>query len=177
MKGYSSLYSNYSSGGLSYSSSPLQGNSQPYQELYSVYSKMMKKDIERGVYNPSNGGYINNPTAKTLDSIYNGTYIGGANYNANIPYVITRNGEVIIGERNGLGRGNGALPTPHPTLIGGTDPKVKMAGMLTVRKGKILSYDAESGHFRPNNKSMKWADVAFEKYPKHRNFKGGQNHE
>ena len=34
-----------------------------------------------------------------------------------------------------------------------------------------------TGHFRPNNKSMKWADEAFEKYPNHNDFKGGKKHE
>ena len=174
MKGYSSLYSNYSGG---YTSSPLHGHSQPYQEHYSVYSKMMKKDIKNGVYTPSSGGYSKNPTAKRLDSIYDGKQIIGAKGQMTIPYVITSEGNVIIGRRNGFGRGPGTKPTPHPTLVGGQDPKVKMAGMLTIKDGKILSYDNMSGHFRPNNKSMKWADKAFEKYPKHKDFKGGKKHE
>lgn len=174
MKGNSSLYSSYSFGGSSFSSSSLHGNSQPYKEQYAVYSKMMKKDIKSGVYNPSNGGYIKNPTAKNLKSLYNGNYIVGPNFNIDVPYVITKGGEVVIGKRNGFGRENGALPTPHPTLIGGTDPKVRMAGILSIRNGKILSYDDRSGHFRPNVKSMKWADDAFKKYPKHEKFKGGK---
>ena len=172
MKGYSSLYSNYSVGDSTYSSSPLQGNSQPYQEQYSVYSKMMKKDIESGVYDPTNGGYIKNPTAKPLDSLFDGNYIVGPNFTKTVPYVITTSGEVIIGNRNGFGRGPGTLPTPHPTLIGGIDPKVKMAGMLQIKNGKIISYNDRSGHFRPNAKSMKWADEAFKKYPKHEDLKG-----
>lgn len=170
MKGYSSLYYDYSNAESSYSSSPLHGNSQPYQELYSVYSKMIKKDIIHGVYNPSNGGYIKNPTAIELDSLYDGNYIVGPNYNIDVPYVITINNEIIIGKRNGFGRGYGALPTPHPTLLGGLNPKVKMAGILTIKKGKIFAYDDRSGHFRPNKKSMKWADEAFRKYPKHKEF-------
>ena len=177
MKGYSLLYSNYSINGVSYSSSPLHGNSQPYQENYSVYSKMMKKEIKVGVYDSLNGGYAKNPTAKTLDSIYDGKHIVGAKAQMTVPYVITTDGEVIIGRRNGFGRGQGSKPTPHPTLIGGYDPKVKTAGMLVIKDGKIFSYDNRSGHFRPNNKSMKWADAAFEKYPKHKDFKGGKNYE
>ena len=173
MKGYSSLFS-YNNSGSSYSSSPLNGMSQPYQEYYSVYPKMMKKDIKNGVYNVFGGGYIKNPTAKTLDSIYDGNYIVGPNYNIDVPYVITMDGNVVIGRRNGFGRNDGALPTPHPTLVGGLEPKVKMAGMLTIRKGKILSYDDRSGHFRPNNKSIKWADEAFKKYPKYEDFNGGK---
>ncbi len=174
MKGYSSLYSDYSTVSSLRSSSPLHGHSQPYQEQYSVYAKMMKKDIMSGVYNPSGDGYDMNPTAKTLDSIYDGVQIFGAKGQMTIPYVITTEGHVVIGKRNGNGRGPDAKPTPHPTLIGGVDPKVKMAGMLTIKDGKILSYDNMSGHFRPNKKSMKWADEAFEKYPKHKDFKGGK---
>ena len=178
MKDYSSLYSDYtigSSGGHSESdsSSPLGGGSQPYQDEYSVYAKMMKKDIIRGIYKPGIG-YSKNPTAKTLDSIYDGQYIGGRNGAMTVPYVITTNGEVIIGKRNGNGRAPGALPTPHPTLLGGTDPKVRMAGILVVKGGKIVSYDDRSGHYRPNIKSMKWADEAFAKYPKSPDFKGGK---
>lgn len=177
MKGYSSLFSNYSSLNSSRSSSPLNGQSQPYQEYYSVYSKMMEKDLKIDVYNPFDGGYIKNPTAKTLDSIYDGTQIVGFKGQISIPYVITTDLTVIIGKRNGFGRSAGAKPTPHPTLIGGQDPKVRMAGMLTIKDGKILSYNNISGHYRPNIESMKWADKAFEKYPKHKNFDGGKKHE
>ena len=181
MKGSSPLFSNLSGKGSgdsygSYSSSPLGGNSQPYQNEYSVYAKMMKKDIMRGVYKPGIG-YIVNPTAKTLDSIYDGKYIGGKNGDMTVPYVITIKGDVIIGNRNGNGRAPDALPTPHPTLIGGTDPKVRMAGMLTIKDGKILSYDHLSGHYRPNIKSMLWADEAFAKYPKHKYFNGGNKND
>lgn len=174
MKGYSSLYSNYSGGGGQYSSSPLHGNSQHYQDSYSVYSKMMKKDIKHGVYDSSRGGYQKNPTAQNLESMVKGNYINSKTFNKQVPYVITTDGKVIIGDRNGNGRTPSKTPTPHPTLIGGFDPKVKMAGILDIRGGKIYSYDDRSGHFRPNNKSMKWADEAFKNYPKHRNFKGGK---
>jgi hypothetical protein len=176
MKGSSPLFSNFSSGGSGgnyseYSSSPLGGNSQPYQKEYSVYAKMMKKDIKLGVYDLKTG-YIKNPTARTLDSMFDGKYVGGPHEQMTIPYVITTKGEVIVGKRNGFGRGPGALPTPHPTLIGGLDPKVRMAGMLTIKDGKILSYNNTSGHYRPNIKSIKWADEAFKKYPKHIDFRG-----
>lgn len=176
MKGSSPLFSNFFGGcslesSSSYSSSPLSGNSQPYQNEYSVYTKMMKKDIKRGVFKMETG-YSINPTAKTLDSIYDGKYIYGRNASMTVPYVITTKGEVIIGNRNGNGRSPNALPTPHPTLIGGTDPKVRVAGMLTIKDGKILSYNHMSGHYRPNIKSLYWADEAFAKYPKHKYFKG-----
>ena len=157
----------------SYSSSPLHGKSQPYQEQYSVYSKMRRKDIKHGVYNAKNGGYQKNPTAQRLDSMVKGNYIVGKTYNKQVPYVISIDGNVIIGDRNGNGKTPSKTPTPHPTLIGGKDPKVKMAGILDIRGGKIYSYDDRSGHYRPNSESMKWADEAFKNYPKHKHFKGG----
>ncbi len=177
MKGSSPLFSNFSSDGSggscnSYSSSPLRGNSQPYQNEYSVYGKMMKKDIKHGVYKIGTG-YSKNPTSQYLDSTINGNYIVDKHYNKQMPYVITTDGRVIIGSRNGNGRTPSKTPTPHPTLVGGTDPKVKMAGIVDIRGGKIYSYDNQSGHYRPNSKSMKWADEAFKKYPKHKDFKGG----
>lgn len=162
-----------SSSSYSYSSS-LHGKSQTYQEQYSVYSKMKRKDVKHGVYNEKKGGYQKNPTAKTLDSMINGNYIVGKTFNKRVPYVISIDGKVIIGDRNGNGRTPSKTPTPHPTLIGGKDPKVKMAGILDIRGGKIYSYDDRSGHYRPNIESMKWADEAFKSYPKHKHFKGGK---
>lgn len=81
--------------------------------------------------------------------------------NMKVPYVIDMDGNIIIGKRNGNGKHEGALPTPHPTLIGGKDPQVQMAGMLDIRGGKIYSYDNQSGHYKPNIKSMKIADEVF----------------
>ena len=85
---------------------------------------------------------------------------------ASLPYVIDLKGNVIVGKRNGNGRFG--LQTPHPTLIGGLNPKVKMAGILHIENGKISYYDNRSGHYRPNNKSMKYADEAFKKYDKYK---------
>ena len=113
---------------------------------------MVKRDIKHGVYKPG-FGYSQNPTSQNLSTLVNGNYIGDKRLNKEVPYVITSKGEVIIGDRNGNGRIG--LPTPHPTLIGGIDPKVRMAGILKIRGGKIYSYDDRSGHYRPNIKSMK----------------------
>jgi len=154
-------------------SSSLNGNSQPYRMQYSVYAKMLKKDIKMGVY-VCGIGYTKNPTAKQLDSIINSNYIVNKHFNKLVPYVITTEGKVIIGDRNGNGKSPSKMPTPHPTLIGGIDPKVRMAGMLDIRGGKIYSYDNQSGHYRPHSKSMRWADEAFKNFPKHNNFIGGK---
>ncbi len=170
-KAYSEYHSKVAS-----STSSLHGNSQPYRKKYSVYGKMMKKDIKNGVYDVKTG-YKKNPTAQNLGKMINGNYIVNKHFNKKVPYVITTNGEVIIGSRNGNGKTLSRLPTPHPTLIGGKDPKVRMAGMLDIRGGKIYSYDNQSGHYRPNIKSMKWADKAFKNFPKHKKFNGGKNND
>ena len=114
-------------------------------------------------------------TSRNASNTENGTTSYGQRRNSyfvTIPYVITLDGKVIIGSRNGNGRIG--LPTPHPTLIGGLDPKVRMAGILDIRGGKIYSYDDRSGHYRPNILSMKWADEAFAKYPKAKCFGKGK---
>lgn len=168
MKGNSPLYSNCPESNPSLpspsfqSSSPLHGQSQPFQELYSVYPKMWEQDVKNGVYRPGTG-YIHNPTAGPLDSFIRGEYLIGPNATVKMPYVVTETGQIIIGKRNGFG--HEGLQTPHPTLIGGLDPKVKMAGILHIDKGKIDHYDDRSGHYRPNIASMKYADEAFGKYP------------
>lgn len=82
--------------------------------------------------------------------------------NGQFTYVVDTNGNLIIGRRNGSVK----FQTPHPSLIGGKDPIVKMAGMVDIRNGKIHSWDDRSGHFKPNIKSMKYADEAFGKLSK-----------
>lgn len=78
-------------------------------------------------------------------------------------YVIDKQGNLILGKRNGNGRDG--KPTPHPTLIGGANPEVQMAGLVRISGGKIVSYDDRSGHFKPNPKSMSVAHEAFGKLP------------
>ena len=80
---------------------------------------------EKGSY--VNGSYLKNPTAKYIDEMIKGKYIENKNFNNDsLTYVIDENDKIIVGNRNGNGR-NG-VPTPHPSLIGGSDPKIKMAG-------------------------------------------------
>ena len=123
---------------------------------------MHKIDVDRGIYH--DGQYDKNPTAEKLTDLINGNYIKNKQYNpGDVPYAIDMDGNIIIGNRNGNGRDG--LPTPHPTLIGGKDPKVKMAGMVTIRGGKIISWDNQSGHYKPNIKSMPVANEAFGKLP------------
>lgn len=153
------------------------GASQPFAPLYHVEKQMHQYDIDNGTFR--NGQYYKNPTAKTLDSMINGNYVGNKSTNEeNLPYVIDTTGNIIVGKRNGNGRGG--APTPHPTLIGGADPVVQIAGILKIRGGKIYSYDDRSGHFKPNAKSMSVADEIFGKLPMqlfHKNFTRRKNNE
>ena len=136
--------------------------SQPFAPYYHVEKNMKKADMEKGVF--SNGKYNKNPTAKNLKDLIDGNYIGNKRTNIIMPYVVTTSGDIIVGKRNGNGKDG--LPTPHPTLVGGANPEVAMAGMLHIQGGKIVSYDNMSGHFKPNIKSMFVADNAFDTLPK-----------
>ena len=139
------------------------GSSQPYASSYHVIAEMHRYDINNGTFH--NGQYDVNPTAQKPTDAINGNYINGKNYNNdNLPYVVDLSGNIIFGSRNGNGRLGAA--TPHPTLIGGSDPQVQVAGMLKIRGGKIYSYDYMSGHYKPNVKSMEAADKAFSKLSK-----------
>jgi len=133
--------------------------SQPYAPSYHVEPKMHQADIDKGIYH--NGKYDKNPTAQNLTDMIHGNYIGDKRTNTDMPYVIDMQGNIIVGKRNGNGKGG--LATPHPTLIGGKDPQVQIAGMLHIHGGKIASYDNISGHFKPNPKSIPVADEAFGK--------------
>lgn len=135
--------------------------SQPYAPSYHVEKGMRERDVKNGIYH--NGRYDKNPTAKNINDMINGNYIGSKTTNIDMPYVIDLKGNIILGKRNGNGR-EGA-PTPHPTLIGGKDPQVQMAGIVHIQGGKIASYDNQSGHYKPNAKSMNVADEAFGKLP------------
>lgn len=158
--------------GSSYSDSysGTKEKSQPYKTYYHVVDSMHKHDIETGAF--KDGEYLKNPTAQNIQEMINGDYIINKLYtNESLTYVITEDDQIIVGRRNGNGRGEGKIPTPHPSLIGGPNPKVKMAGMLHIEGGKIVSYDDRSGHFRPNKKSMKIADEVFKKLPKNLFYK------
>lgn len=144
------------------------GKSQPYASSYGVTPDMLQFDIDRGVYD---GKYDKNPTAKEIHEYINGEYLFSADKKKAYTYVIDLDGNIIIGERNGNTFKGKA--TPHPTLIGGLNPRVKMAGILHIEGGKIASYDHMSGHFKPNIKSMKVAKEAFDKLPDYL-FVGGK---
>ena len=140
----------------------INNGSQPYSRKYHVVPDMLEKDIRDKVC--KNGVYINNPTAKPLLSMIKGNYIENKQKNGMFPYVITMSGEIVIGNRNG--NGSEGIRTPHPTIIGGKESIVRMAGMLDIRGGKIYDFDNQSGHYKPNSRSMKFAEEVFKSLPK-----------
>jgi hypothetical protein len=158
----------------SYKYSGTMPKSQPYAKSYHVTPEMLEYDKKRGVYN---GTYEINPTAQNITQSGNDQYIISPKASGNYTYVVTLSGDLIIGKRNGNGGKGHGKATPHPTLIGGADPQVRVAGIVNLSEGKIVRYDNMSGHFKPNIKSMKEADKAFGKLPKslfHKSFKGGK---
>lgn len=82
-------------------------------------------------------------------------------------YVMDKDGNIIFGKR--ANPNDARKRAPHPTLIGGKDPQVQCAGMITFHKGRILSVNNQSGHYRPNIQSMEEVDAAlqklFERFP------------
>ena len=68
---------------------------------------------------------------------------------------------------------------PHPTLIGGADPKALGAGELYLKGGRITWINDKSGHFQHPN-SLNAARTVIENLPQnvlHKNFKGYLSHE
>ena len=99
-------------------------------------------------------GYFKNPTAVNLVDSVDGNRFLFENHRAEgrMTYVMDADGNIIFGKR--LNPNDGRKRAPHPTLIGGKDPQVQCAGMIIFKKGKILSVDNQSGHYRPDVKSL-----------------------
>ena len=139
------------------------GGSQPYANTYHVVQKELNKDKkDPDIYNPSTG-YFKNPTATNLENAaQNGSvYINGNKANGQYTYVMNQNGEIIFGKRSNPN--DSSKRAPHPTLIGGKDPEVQNAGMITFKNGKIFYVDNQSGHYRPNIQSMGKVESALQK--------------
>ena len=138
------------------------GSSQNYASKYSVVPSMKKRDEKQGIYSDEMG-YKKNPTAINIqDAIVNkSVHIDGKRMDGKITYVIDKQGNMIIGLRDK----SSIQRSPHPRLIGGRNPEVKCAGMITFRKGRIVSVDNDSGHYRPPKESMKWTYAALDKLP------------
>jgi hypothetical protein len=70
-------------------------------------------------------------------------------------YAVDRHMNLIIGLR-------GAERMPHPTLIGGLDPRVYTAGEVQIQSGRIIVFDNMTGHFAVDFKSLKFAKQALD---------------
>jgi len=139
------------------------GGSQPYSESYHVVGKELSKDkADPDIYD-SKSGYYKNPTATTLqDASSGGKFIvDGKVAHGEMTYVMDKDGNIIVGKR--CNPNDGRKRSPHPTLIGGKDPQVQCAGMITFKKGKIASINNQSGHYRPNAASMKKVNAELQK--------------
>lgn len=148
--------------------------SQPYAQSYGVMPDMLEYDKKRGVYSDSNGYSLNPTVTSAQSSIHNGILVdkAGNPMDGAYTYAVKEDGELVIGKRNGNGRDGKA--TPHPTLVGGKNPRVRVAGMVTLSHGRVVKYDTESGHYKPNARSIAAADDAFSQLPPtafHKNFK------
>ena len=150
-----------SGSGGSYSGT--NGGSQPYAESYHVVSKEINKDKKDPDIYTKEAGYFKNPTATSLENAIDGNHFIFLGHRAegHLLYVMDKNGNIIIGKRSNPN--NSQKRAPHPTLIGGKDPQVQCAGIIVFRKGRILSVDNRSGHFRPNIKSLDKVDAELQK--------------
>lgn len=155
--------------GYSGSYTGTNGSSQPFAPTYNVVaSELVKDKADPEIYNPTSG-YFKNPTAISLDNSIknNNIYVDGKKQYGSITYVLNTEGKIIIAIRNNPNNQN--KRSPHPTLIGGKNPKVQCAGMITFKNGKILNVNTKSGHFKPNKKSLdkvnKVLDELFKKNP------------
>jgi len=165
------------------SSSYSGGGSQPYAPTYHVATDMLKKDKQDpNIYDP-NKGYFKNPLATTIkDAIVNDKVImNGKSAHGTYTYVVDTNGNIVFAKR--YNPNNSASRAPHPTLIGGKDPTVQCAGMIHFEKGRICWFNNDSGHFRPNSKSLDVVNSAInnlrKKHPNifDKNYSGGKKHE
>lgn len=145
------------------------GGNRLYSDYYDVYPSELAKDKKDPDIYDSEKGYFKNPTATSLMSSIkdNTVYIQGLKAHGTFTYVLDKDGNIIFGKR--YNPNNPSKRSPHPTLIGGKNPLVQCAGMITFSNGKIVSVDERSGHFRPNEKSLdkvnKIFDTLFESNP------------
>ena len=142
------------------------GNSQPYSNTYSVIKNELFKDKKDPDIYDSRTGYFKNPLAISIESaIFNGhIYMDGKIANGKMTYVMNEQGHIIFAKR--FNPNNERKRSPHPTLIGGKNPKVQCAGMIEFSRGKIVSIDNMSGHYRPNKKSLSKVDTFLSKLAK-----------
>ena len=124
---------------------------------FGVRFDLQWQDIASGVLKPE--GYVLNPELQDLESLLNESgRFSGRHFNGKFMYVVDEQGAIRIGTR-----ANARMP--HPTLIGGSDPTVRAAGMVEIRRGQIFSVDNVSGHFAPSPESLGAMYGAFSRLP------------
>ena len=149
--------------GISKLYSGTSGGSQPYAESYSVCKDLLNSDKKDPDIYDNEKGYFKNPTAVFLCDAIDGDRIifEGHSAEGSMTYVLDTDGNIIFGKRSNPN--SERKRAPHPTLIGGKDPRVQCAGMITFKKGRILSIDNQSGHYRPDPKSLGKVDKILQK--------------
>ena len=135
---------------------------------FGVDASMIAGDEAAGVLGGK--GYEINPSAQSLEALLTDSgKIVSKQMSGRFMYTVDQTSKITIGTRMGRDR------MPHPTLIGGVDPRVQAAGIIDIRGGRIYSIDNASGHFKPGAGSLQAAQRAFEQLPKsafHPKFRG-----
>ena len=154
-----------SGSGGSYSGT--NGGSQPYADKYDVVQSMLNRDKKDSDIYSKDTGYFKNPSAVNLKDSISGNYVVFEDNHANgqMTYVLSESGNIIFGKR--CNPNDARKRSPHPTLVGGKNPKVQCAGMIEFRNGKIFSVDTNSGHYRPDKKSLDKVDKALKQLYDH----------
>ena len=145
---------------------------------FTVDPTMMEGDKVRKFLDPAdkvakpvyteNAGYVKNPAAAKLATVISGGKLSPEFANGRFMYAVDENNEIWIGKRLPGPRGEDlerVTGVPHPTLIGGKNPKALAAGMVEIRGGKIYSIDNHSGHYKPDSNSMRVATKVFTQLP------------
>ena len=104
----------------------------------------------------SGGRYVKNPSARPIEEyVQNGQLKmpGTKKFTGSLMFAVDEDGTLITGVR-------GDRRSPHPTLLGGANPKVRTAGMLYFYRGKLVRVQNQSGHFQPSYGSLKHAHEA-----------------
>ena len=142
------------------------GSSQPYAPSYHVVKSMHEYDKDDPDIWSGSSGYRKNESAINIgDSVHGSSVVyDGKKANGKMTYVVDTEGNLIFGKRSNPI--NPDARSPHPMLIGGKDPQVKVAGMIEFRGGKIYDIDAHSGHYRPPAQSLQSAEKALSRLPR-----------
>lgn len=168
---YSGTYGAITEGGAGGSgkagafSSSNSGSPQEYSAQYSVVKQMYESDMRDSAIWSDNSGYYKNPSAANIKDCVSGRSIvyKGHKANGTMTYVVDAKGNFIFGKRDNPI--NPKTRSPHPMLIGGKDPQVRIAGVIEFRGGKIFAIDNHSGHYRPPKKSLEAAEEALSRLP------------